>query len=165
MQNWIKSRRIWLWSSWSVLISKQNTYKAIPCTVLNGYQCFGRSTISIFRISSIDKEKAEGSSEMLVPITKLNGLKFQKTLKLHTLPWVSLDRAVGVSSTGRVKNFLLCTSSRPALGYIQPPIQWTPRAFSPGVKRPGCEADHSPSASAEVKKMWIYTSTPPCLIG
>jgi hypothetical protein len=30
----------------------------------------------------------------------------------------------------------------------------------PGVKRPGREADHSPP-SAEVKKMWIYTSTPP----
>jgi hypothetical protein len=31
----------------------------------------------------------------------------------------------------------------------------------PGVKRKGREADHSPPASAEVKKMWIYTSTPP----
>jgi hypothetical protein len=30
-----------------------------------------------------------------------------------------------------------------------------------GVKRPGCEADHSPPASAKVKKMWIYISTPP----
>jgi hypothetical protein len=30
----------------------------------------------------------------------------------------------------------------------------------PGVKRPGREADHSPPTSAEVKKMWIYTSTP-----
>jgi hypothetical protein len=30
-----------------------------------------------------------------------------------------------------------------------------------GVKRPGREADHSPPASAEVKKIWIYTSTPP----
>jgi hypothetical protein len=29
------------------------------------------------------------------------------------------------------------------------------------VKRPGREADHSPLTSAEVKKMWIYTSTPP----
>jgi hypothetical protein len=33
--------------------------------------------------------------------------------------------------------------------------------FSPRVKRPGREADHSPSASAEVKKMWIHTSIPP----
>jgi hypothetical protein len=38
-------------------------------------------------------------------------------------------------------------------------------ALSPGVKRPGREADHSPPASAEVKKMWIYTSTPINLYG
>jgi hypothetical protein len=31
----------------------------------------------------------------------------------------------------------------------------------PGVKRPGCEADHSPPTSAEVKKIWIYTFTTP----
>jgi hypothetical protein len=31
----------------------------------------------------------------------------------------------------------------------------------PRVKRLGREADHSPPTSAEVKKMWIYTSTPP----
>jgi hypothetical protein len=31
----------------------------------------------------------------------------------------------------------------------------------PGVKLPGHEAYHSPPASAEVKKMWIYTSTSP----
>jgi hypothetical protein len=36
-----------------------------------------------------------------------------------------------------------------------------PGAPSPRVKRPGREADHLPPASAEVKKMWIYTSTPP----
>jgi hypothetical protein len=36
-----------------------------------------------------------------------------------------------------------------------------PNLLSPGVKRPGREADHSPPASAEVKKIWIYTSTPP----
>jgi hypothetical protein len=34
-----------------------------------------------------------------------------------------------------------------------------PRALSPGVKRPGREADHSPT-SVEVKKTWIYTSPP-----
>jgi hypothetical protein len=44
-------------------------------------------------------------------------------------------------------------------GPSQPPIQWVPGALSPGGKAVG--ADHSPPASAEVKKMWIYTSTPP----
>jgi hypothetical protein len=34
-------------------------------------------------------------------------------------------------------------------------------ALSSEVKRPGREADNSPPASAEGKKMWIYTSTPP----
>jgi hypothetical protein len=29
---------------------------------------------------------------------------------------------------------------------------------SPGVKRQGREADHSPPTSAEAKQMWIYTS-------
>jgi hypothetical protein len=33
--------------------------------------------------------------------------------------------------------------------------------FSPGVKRPGREADHSPPTSAEVKKTWLHRSTPP----
>jgi hypothetical protein len=31
----------------------------------------------------------------------------------------------------------------------------------PGVKRPGRETDHSSPTSAKVKKVWIYTSTPP----
>jgi hypothetical protein len=54
-------------------------------------------------------------------------------------------------------------SSTPALGLTQltqPPIQRVPGALFPGVKRSGRGADHSPPTRAEVKKMWIYTSTP-----
>jgi hypothetical protein len=47
------------------------------------------------------------------------------------------------SSPGTVKNFLFSTSSRPALGSTEPPIQWVLGASSPGVNRPGPEADHS----------------------
>jgi hypothetical protein len=43
---------------------------------------------------------------------------------------------------------------------IQPPIQWVPGALSQGIKRAEREVDQSPPTSAEVKKMWIYTSTP-----
>jgi hypothetical protein len=64
------------------------------------------------------------------------------------------DRGVGVRVP--VGSRIFSTSSRPTLGSTQPPIQWVS-----GVKRPGREADHSPPASAEVKKMWIYISTPP----
>jgi hypothetical protein len=34
-------------------------------------------------------------------------------------------------------------------------------ALSPGVERPGREADHSPPSSADVKNSWSCTSTPP----
>jgi len=62
--------------------------------------------------------------------------------------------------------FLFTTMSRPALGPTQPLIQWVPGVISLGVKKLGCEADHSPPPSAEVKNVWSYISTPPvCLHG
>jgi hypothetical protein len=71
------------------------------------------------------------------------------------------DRGVGVLSPGRGKNFLFSRSSRPALGPTQPPIQRVLGTLSPGVKRLGCEADHSPPASAEVKKnVDLYIHSP-----
>jgi hypothetical protein len=54
----------------------------------------------------------------------------------------------------------VAAGSRPALGSTQPPIQWLPGDLSPGVKRQKREADHLPSTTAQVKKTWIYTSTP-----
>jgi hypothetical protein len=72
-----------------------------------------------------------------------------------------LDEEGSNSSPGGVKNFLFSKSSRQALGFTQPPKRWVPGAYSPGVKRPGRDADHSPPASAEVKKMWIHIAIPP----
>jgi hypothetical protein len=59
------------------------------------------------------------------------------------------------------KNFLFYTASRPVLG---PPSASYPKctgASYRGIKRPGLEADFSTRTSAEVNKMWSYTSTPP----
>jgi hypothetical protein len=66
-----------------------------------------------------------------------------------------------ITTAGRVKNFLLPTLSRPALGPTQSPVNWVLGDLSPGVRWPWHEADHSSPTSAEVKKMWIYTPTPP----
>jgi hypothetical protein len=71
------------------------------------------------------------------------------------------DRRVGVGVPVQSRIPLFSTSFRPALGITQPPIQWVPGVISPGVKRRGHEANHSPPPRAEVKKIWIYTSTPP----
>jgi hypothetical protein len=48
--------------------------------------------------------------------------------------------------------FPYSTASRPNLGLTQPPIQWVPRALSPGVKRLVLEADHSIPSCAKVIK-------------
>jgi hypothetical protein len=71
------------------------------------------------------------------------------------------DRGVGVRVP--VGSRIFSSPPRPdrLWGPTQPPIKWVPGALSPGVKRPGREADHSPQVSAEAKKMWIYISTPP----
>jgi hypothetical protein len=69
------------------------------------------------------------------------------------------DRGVGVRVP--VGSRIFSTSSRPALGPTQPAIQWVPGALSPGIKRQERETDYSSPTSAEVKKIWIYASTPP----
>jgi hypothetical protein len=55
---------------------------------------------------------------------------------------------------------LLSSPHRPELyfGPTQPPIQRLPGALSPGIKRPGSEADHSPPTTAEVKNTRINTA-------
>jgi hypothetical protein len=57
--------------------------------------------------------------------------------------------------------FLFTTGFRPALGSTQPPIQWVPGTLSLGIKRPGREADHSPSSSAEIQELVeLYLHSP-----
>jgi hypothetical protein len=55
----------------------------------------------------------------------------------------------------------------PALGPIQPLVQFVHGFFlSLGVERLGCEVDHSPARTADIKNEWSYTSAPPvCLNG
>jgi hypothetical protein len=49
------------------------------------------------------------------------------------------------------ETFLFSMGSGPTLRSNQPPIQWVPRAVSPGVKPLGCEVYYSPPSSAKVK--------------
>jgi hypothetical protein len=53
--------------------------------------------------------------------------------------------------------------SKRALGPSQPPIQWVLMAVSPGVKWPGCEADHSPPPSAKIKNDELHYISSICL--
>jgi len=57
-----------------------------------------------------------------------------------------------ISGNGNDEIFLFATATRPAVEPTHAPIQWTPGAFLPRVKRPGREVSHSPPSSAEVKE-------------
>jgi hypothetical protein len=62
------------------------------------------------------------------------------------------DRGVGVRVP--VGSRIFSSPRRPErLRSTQPPIQWVPGALSPGVKRQGREADHSPPASVEALRL------------
>jgi hypothetical protein len=62
------------------------------------------------------------------------------------------NRMIRVQILVEAGNFLFDTTSSPALGPTQPPIQWVPEAISLGVKWLEREADHLPPSSAEVKE-------------
>jgi hypothetical protein len=65
------------------------------------------------------------------------------------------DRGIGV----RVPVEAIILSSPRRLDRIWGPPSLLSNGL-PGVKRPVRDAEHSPPTSAEVKKTWIYTSTP-----
>jgi hypothetical protein len=82
--------------------------------------------------------------------------------------WVLELLSVQYETAGRVRLIVSAhaedfrfKTSIPAVVPAHPCIQWTPAAHSPRIKRPGHEADLSPSSRAEVKNDWSYTPTPP----
>jgi hypothetical protein len=67
----------------------------------------------------------------------------------------------GFESRQELGIFLFTTASRPVLEPTQPPIQWVPASLSLRVKRPMCEADHSPLSSAAFKEsVALYLHSP-----
>jgi hypothetical protein len=74
--------------------------------------------------------------------------------------WLRDGQPKGLSSSpGRVKNFFHVVQTGSGVHPTAYPMGTG--GFFLGVKRSGLQADHSTAASAEVKKMWNYTSTPP----
>jgi hypothetical protein len=103
--------------------------------------------------------------ELNVPDPLLAYINIRKTELVHdssvgiatgwTIGFLGFDSRRGLGI------FLFATASRTALGPTQPPIQWVPGALSLGVKRPGCEADQTPTSNAEVKERVELYIRPP----
>jgi hypothetical protein len=84
------------------------------------------------------------------------------TFTLHRSRGSAVDIATGYGLDDRGFGVRVLVGARMFSSPSRPQRLWgPPEALSPRVKRPGRGADHSPPPSAEVKKMWIYTSTPP----
>jgi hypothetical protein len=81
----------------------------------------------------------------------------------------SVGIATGCGLGGRGIGVPVPVRSRIFSSPCRPDRPWGPPNFLsngtwgsfPGVKRTGRENDHSPLTNTEVKKIWIYTSTPP----
>jgi hypothetical protein len=86
-------------------------------------------------------------------LIKIRGILVTIQFRIFTIAVRGFDSRRGLG-------IFLFTAFRPVLGPTQPPVQWIPGTFSPDVKRPKREADHSSPFSAEVKNAWRYTSTP-----
>jgi hypothetical protein len=69
------------------------------------------------------------------------------------------DRRVRVRVPVGSNTFLLLHVVKTGFGVHLISYSMGTGAFSPGVKRQGSKANHSPPTSAEVKKTWNYIST------
>jgi hypothetical protein len=59
------------------------------------------------------------------------------------------------------KTFFVLISSQTGSGTHPASYPISREGPFPKVRRPGYKTDHSPPTSTEVKKTWVYTSTPP----
>jgi hypothetical protein len=93
--------------------------------------------------------------EIVLPADK----RLPVTSPTHVKAWHSFEHVIRTgnrldgrgSIPGRDKIFLFFIVSRQVMEITQPPVQWVPGTISPGIKRAGREADHSPPSSAEDK--------------
>jgi hypothetical protein len=102
--------------------------------------------------------------------TKLDIVTFQNIILKMIFPLVTYSIATAYGLDDRGVGVQVPVGSRMFSSQLRPDQLWGPPSFlsnmyrgalSPGVKRPGRKANNSLPTSAEVKKMWIYTSTPP----
>jgi hypothetical protein len=127
-------------SSISLLLHIRIT-RNFRCHLLSRWlSCSAYSTLMMEAISS---------SEMSVDFQRTTWRYKEQGQRSLYNDWLRAGRPRGRSSSpGAGKNFHFSMSSRPTMGPTQPPIEWVPGAISPGVKRPGSEADHSRPTSA-----------------
>jgi hypothetical protein len=123
-----------------------------------------RTTLGLTHLHLVPRSK-NASSYTSTPPMHLHGMVLiKKSQGQLYLIYIYIYMGSRVRFPAGAGNFSLhhrVQNGSEVLGSTQPPIQWVPGAFSLGVKRPGCEDDHSPPSSAEVKEcVELYLHSP-----
>jgi hypothetical protein len=104
------------------------------------------------------------------PLVTLMAAKLLNLFIISYCPWAGVSQYSVWLQTGRPgfdpwprqRIFLLASESRPALGPIQPPVQWVPGVLSPGEKRGrGVMLTTHPHLVPRLRMSRSYTSSPP----
>jgi hypothetical protein len=109
------------------------------------------------QLCNVESRHSPGMSEKNNGKVRWQG--FRSRFKSCT-SWIWVSWTAEVLLPARVRDFSLLHSVQTSSG-TQPFFHWVPWALSPGVNRPGGEADHSPAFSGEVKN---GTAVPPLLL-
>jgi hypothetical protein len=146
-----------IYTFWTHLNTKSCYFMSRICTTLTPERKEGFHSHSVLKCLSIVDPCSVNRGPSNGPQTPYIISRFCLRWRSPLSDWPRAGRPRGWSSR------FFTSPRRPhrLWGPPQPPIQWVPGALSPEVKRPGREADHLPPTSAEIKKMWIYTSIPP----
>jgi hypothetical protein len=110
-------------------------------------------------ICSLVAYKCNAHKEIVNKFTEITEKNLDHTVGIVTGDGLD-DQGVGVLLSVRVTIFISPRLADRLRGPLSP-LSNGYRVLSPGVKRPGREAEYSSPGSAEVENMWIYISTPP----
>jgi hypothetical protein len=150
-QGWVTSIFLWV-ASLMTMMHYKNHNTSVPLV----HQCIPvLLTTSSHRSSPFCTKSFWTSSNGFIIITRRNYLRSRDSVVGTATGYGLDDRGFGVWVPAGSRIF--SSPSRPFSIFLSNEC----RGLFPGVKRPGLEVNHSSPASAEVKKMWIYTSTPP----
>jgi hypothetical protein len=91
--------------------------------------------------------------------TEANSKQIASCSHPHSIVHLCYPSISSIQHCSELQHFILTFCNYP--GAHTPPIQWAQGALSQRIKRPGREADHSPSSSAEVKEcVKLYLHSP-----
>jgi hypothetical protein len=87
-----------------------------------------------------------------------------RTVFFHAVIWftfstIRLQDQSSIPCGSKIPFFSIM--SRQAVQSTRSPTQWVQRILSPGAKRRGSKANHSPTSCAEITTEWSYSSVPP----